>query len=118
MKNGFIFTLLFVLIILPPLPTHALIAKDMAMDSQMESTTQLNLSPNPFVKNFAVESTKKDLMLEVFSPGGVKIPTTIYRYHSNGIIKYETGAELRSGIYLVRLKTSEDSRFFKMIKMN
>ena len=119
MKNGLVFTLLFVLInFFPPLPNQTVNGHNRAASHAMESAFIVKFSPNPFIKNFAVESTKTDLNLEVFTPDGLKIPTTIYKYHSNGVVKYETGAELNEGIYLVRLSTEFDSVFYKMIKMN
>ncbi|MCB0838760.1 MAG: T9SS type A sorting domain-containing protein [Bacteroidetes bacterium] len=119
MKNGIIFTLLFVLITnFPPIPHLAAYAKNVVYAGQMESTLRVSLSPNPFVKNFSVETDMQDLSLEVFTPSGDKIPSTIYRYHSNGKIKYETGSDLSSGIYLVRLSTDDYAAFFKMIKID
>lgn len=77
-----------------------------------------SLFPNPFTDNFAIESADADLKLEVFSLGGAKIPATIYKYHHDGLIRYETGRELHRGLYLVRLYTEGEAFFQKMIKID
>ncbi|MEZ4829790.1 MAG: T9SS type A sorting domain-containing protein [Bacteroidia bacterium] len=73
--------------------------------------------PNPFTDEFAVETMDQNLKLEVFSVDGEKIPSTIYKYHHNGQIRYETGRELSRGLYLVRLLTEGETHYQKMVKI-
>ncbi|MDX2246484.1 MAG: T9SS type A sorting domain-containing protein [Bacteroidia bacterium] len=107
MKHGLFFTLLL-------LPVFQLVT---FAHSATEAPVYL-IYPNPFADDFAVESEDADLKMEVFTLGGQKIPSTIYKFHHDGRIRYETGRELTKGLYLVRLFTKGETFFQKMMKIN
>jgi Tfp pilus assembly protein FimV len=70
----------------------------------------------PAVFRHASQSTS--LRLEVFTAEGESVPATIYRFRQGDQIIYETGAELRKGLYLIKLTDQEEVHLFKLMKMD
>ena len=124
MNRGFTFTLtlLLVPILLLPFVAHSSIEENdplsfsetILSDSFLTKISQTHA----FFESFIVESTDKNLTIELFSITGKPIASTLYKHHNSGVIKYETGKELARGIYLVKLITGDSSRCFKMAKIN
>ncbi|MEM7659216.1 MAG: T9SS type A sorting domain-containing protein [Bacteroidota bacterium] len=89
----------------------------------LTSFKPLSSTPNPVLSSQEPEvfrhiSNHPRLRIEVFNAAGDPIPATIYRFHKNGQTIYETGAELRKGLYLIKLITPESTRLFKLMKMH
>ncbi|GAB4422774.1 MAG: hypothetical protein OHK0039_39020 [Bacteroidia bacterium] len=73
--------------------------------------------PNPFTDTFTVETNSPDLMLDIYTLDGQRIPATIYRHHHNGRVRYMSGHELSRGLYLVRLTSPQGHDFaYKLMK--
>lgn len=111
MKHGLIFTLLLI-----PVFQFQSSLKAAFVSSEF-SSVRLNVYPNPFTDAFTIESADTDVNLEVFTLSGRKVPTTLYKYHHDGLIRYETGRELSRGLYLVKVRSEGSAFFQKMMKI-
>lgn len=74
--------------------------------------------PNPFNDTFTVESTDKNLNIDLFTLGGQRLPVTLYRHHRGERVLYQTGRELSRGLYLVRLQAGAEVMYYKLMKTN
>lgn len=74
--------------------------------------------PNPFHDTFTVESTDKNLNIDLFTLGGQRLPVTLYRHHQGERVLYQTGRELSRGLYLVRLQAGHEVMYYKLMKTN
>lgn len=73
--------------------------------------------PNPFYNTFTVSSQHKDLEVKVYTLDGKLQSAAIFRHHDGTKIQYQTGLELRPGIYLVMVGKGQTFRCYKMMKI-
>lgn len=75
-----------------------------------------SLEEETFNQLFAIKSAEKNIMFEIYSTTGQRIPSNIYRYHKNGEITYEIGRGLKEGLYIVKMSSKDKDQYIKLIR--